>query len=116
MEGEGGNIEIWLNIRTSNCLGSDLLEQCAELIRALEYTHFVIHGEVVKDLLKVGAVIIAIVQSDSNTLSAETPRTANPMQIVLSIARTFACCSISDLGRHVEVDDDLDLWDIDTAS
>ena len=67
----------------------------------------------IKDLLQVATIFLAIVERDGDTLGAKAARSTDSVQVVLSI--TSSWLSATALSRHIEVDHDLDLRDIDTA-
>lgn len=70
--------------------------------------------EVLDDVINEAFVDIPIVDSDSDTLSAEAPGTANPVEEVLMVG-DLAFAVRSSLGRHIIVDDELSLWNVHTT-
>ena len=100
---------------SSDCLGSDLLEQGSELLGRFKHVHFVVHLVFVENLLKELTVLIAVINSDCDTSRAKPARTTNPVQVILCITDPFITSTTDSRGRHIKVDNDLNLRHIDTS-
>ena len=68
----------------------------------------------IKDLLQVIAIFLSIIESNGDTFGAEATRTANSVQVIFCIT-DFLVATTCPLCRHIEVDDDLNLRNINTT-
>ena len=66
----------------------------------------------VQDLLQVLPVVVSVVDSYRDALGAEAASATDSVQVVFSVSHSSVAHT---LCRHIEVDDDLDLGDIDTS-
>jgi len=65
--------------------------------------------------LKVLAIIITVVNGDCDTLSTESSRTTNSVQVVLRVTDPLVSTTAYSLCGYVEIDNDLNFWHVDTS-
>jgi len=98
----------------SDVISADLVKERAQLFRGLERTHLVLHLVVVQDLVQISLVLLPVVNRNRDSLGAESARATDSVQVVLRVSDSLVASACA-LGRHIEVDHDLNLRDIDTS-
>ena len=64
---------------------ANLLEEVDQLLWPGQSFAFLLHVEVLQDLVQVSLVNVSVVDRDRKAFSSEPTRATNPMQIVLSV-------------------------------
>jgi len=69
---------------------------------------------VIQDLLQILSIFVSVVNRDGDAFGAESARTADSVKIVFSVAYSLVARA-GILCRHIEVDHDLNLWDVNAS-
>ena len=98
----------------SDLVSADLLEQGLKLVAAtFQWLALALHVIVVKDLIKVNLVLISVVDAHSEALDSESAGSSDSVHIVFKVSMLISTWS---LCWHIEVDNNLDLWHVNTSS
>jgi hypothetical protein len=80
------------------------------MVWVAQHLDFVMHAEVVDNLIEVDFFFVPVVKRDRDALRSEASSSSNPAQICFGVAVSFVTYS---KNRNVIVDYDFDLWHVE---